>query len=169
MKFELAAAISDAAQEGWNIGSFHKSITRRHPPVIWRNLRKGHALGILDPWHGFSHCRQNEKIMMQAAIVLDAPDHQRRRVMQGSRQKNRRAGHARNLARLDRGHEFVDWNEPFVQSLRDRLRAAMPHQHDAINETRQEQRDVAAIEDLGDIRGKEGGVDAKKGSGDQTR
>ena len=42
---------------------------------------------------------QHEQMLVQGAVMLDVPDHHRRRIALGPGQEHRRAGHARHVLR----------------------------------------------------------------------
>jgi hypothetical protein len=111
-------------------------------------------------------------MIVQSPVVLEVPDHHRRRAAQGPREKNRGAGNPRNLLGFelgfDRVHELADWNEPLGETLCDHRRPAMPNQHDAIDNAGQKQRDISAVRDLHEIREEEAGIDKEECAGDRS-
>ena len=94
--------------------------------------------------------------------MLDVPEHNRRRIPLRSGQEYGGAGNARNVFGLNLLHEFRDRSQRFMHSSHHGRRAAMPDPHDAIDQDGQDQRDISAFGDLGEIGDEEGTVDDEK-------
>ena len=146
----------------------HEAEMRLPAPEIRRDLVDGEAFAGWQPGHRQDFDAQHEQVLVEGAVMLDVPDHHRRRVALGAGQEHRGAGHARNFRSLDPRHEFADRDQRLAHAGRDRHGAAVPDPHRAIDQDREHQRHISAFRDLGEVGEKERTVDHEKTTGDKT-
>ena len=75
-----------------------------------------------DARHRLDLDAQHEQLLMQRAVVLDVPDHDRRRVLLGA-VRNTAVPGTRGILRPIHRHELLDRDQRLAHALRDRGRA----------------------------------------------
>src|SRR6266404_897081 len=159
--YRAAERLAGHEQVG-DVGTFHETKTRFRAPEIWHDFLDPDAVARGDPGHGTYLNAQHEQMLMQGTVMLDVPDHHRRRVPLGPGQEHRRARRPRYVLRGNLGHEFGDRRQRLVHSHRDRGSAAMPDPHQAVDADSQDHRHVATLTDLGEIGEEERAINRQK-------
>src|ERR1700730_14564204 len=159
---DRAAEPFAGGQQVGNVRTFHEAETRFGAPEIRHDFPKRDAVGGRDPGHGEYFNVQHEQVLVQGTVMLDVPDHYRRRIPLGPGQEHRRARHPRYVLRGDRGHKFGDRGQRLVDPHRDGGSTAMPDPHQAIDTDGQDHRNIAALADLGEIGEEERAIDRQE-------
>ena len=165
---EEAALQMRLSQERRNIRSLHEPIVRRRAQKLGATSVVDKRSDSLIPWNGFRHGPESKQMFVQGLVVLDMPNHDWRHVRYRSSEENRRARNPRNLASFERTHEFADRNSPSAENFCDRRRSSMPNPHEAIDEARQKQWNIAAVRNLREVCEKKTRVNTEKGSRDRS-
>src|SRR5262249_33286004 len=154
-QIDRAAARFELLENVRNVRTFHKPVVDRDAPELGSQLGDPDPLFVIQKRDGIGNRRQYSDAFVQSATVAKMPDQNGRRIADGTREKNGGTWNPWNLVVRYPGQEFVNRGEMVEQARRDSYRPLMPDEHDAVDNCSQKQRNVAAIENLHRIGGKE--------------
>src|SRR5664280_392262 len=138
--------------------SLHEAEPRLRTPEIRRDFLDRDPAAGHHPRHWQDFYTQHQQMLVQCTVMLDVPDHDRRRITLGPRQEHGGAGNTRNAFGLNILHELRNWYQRFMHSSHHGRRSAMPDPHYAVDGGSQDEGHISAFGDLGEIGEEEGAI-----------